>query len=250
MRNAECGMPKAESGKRKAEEPNPQSAIRNPQSHNPQFAIVRAGRRFFRTFSETHHRLGDYLRSTHCRSAELREPLERYLAPVPVELLRQRRDLIKVLADCAREHRFNLLGSGWTRVVHGMSCPGLHAYGFDASTGIRPDRQGDWLNELLRPASIGAARGVWGLIDGAPPDVSDRADAHQPRKAGKAVLLSKRELEVLELIDVGCTKEEIAERLFISVGTVKWHNNNIFAKLDVANRTQAAVVAKRLGIIS
>ena len=166
MRNAECGMPKAESGKRKAEEPNPQSAIRNPQSHNPQFAIVRAGRRFFRTFSETHHRLGDYLRSTHCRSAGLRGPLERYFGPVPVGLLRQRRDLIRALAGCAREHRFNLLGSGWARVVHGMSCPGLHAYRFDASTGIRPDRQGDWLNELLRPASVRAARSVWGLIDG------------------------------------------------------------------------------------
>jgi len=61
--------------------------------------------------------------------------------------------------------------------------------------------------------------------------------------------LSKRELEILNLISRGNSNEEIAEKLYISLSTVKSHNQNIFQKLDVKRRTQAAEKAKRLGII-
>lgn len=52
--------------------------------------------------------------------------------------------------------------------------------------------------------------------------------------------LTGRELEVLELIDEGLTNQEIADRLFIEVGTVKNHVHNILKKLDVASREDAA----------
>lgn len=61
--------------------------------------------------------------------------------------------------------------------------------------------------------------------------------------------LSKREIEILNLISRGNSNEEIAEKLYISLSTVKSHNQNIFQKLDVKRRTQAAEKAKRLGII-
>lgn len=61
--------------------------------------------------------------------------------------------------------------------------------------------------------------------------------------------LSKRELEVLELMANGLSNEEIAEKLFVSLNTVKTHTSNIFLKLDVKRRTQAAEKAKRLNII-
>lgn len=61
--------------------------------------------------------------------------------------------------------------------------------------------------------------------------------------------LSKRELDVLELMVQGCSNEEIGEKLFISLSTVKTHTSNIFLKLDVKRRTQAAEKAKRLNII-
>jgi DNA-binding NarL/FixJ family response regulator len=51
--------------------------------------------------------------------------------------------------------------------------------------------------------------------------------------------LSKRENEVLDLLSRGLTYRELAEKLFISVGTVKQHANNIYEKLHVSNRTQA-----------
>ena len=61
--------------------------------------------------------------------------------------------------------------------------------------------------------------------------------------------LSKREMEVLELMSEGFSNQEIGERLFISLNTIKTHSGNIFAKLDVKRRTQAVEKAKRLNII-
>ena len=61
--------------------------------------------------------------------------------------------------------------------------------------------------------------------------------------------ISKRELEVLDLMATGLSNEEIAGKLFIGVNTVKTHSSNIFLKLDVKRRTQAVEKAKRLNII-
>lgn len=62
--------------------------------------------------------------------------------------------------------------------------------------------------------------------------------------------ISKRELEVLQLMATGLSNEEIAGKLFVSLNTVKTHSSNIFMKLDVKRRTQAVEKAKRLNIIS
>ncbi|AFZ25556.1 response regulator containing a CheY-like receiver domain and an HTH DNA-binding domain [Cylindrospermum stagnale PCC 7417] len=61
--------------------------------------------------------------------------------------------------------------------------------------------------------------------------------------------LTERELEVLQLIVEGCSNAVIAERLYITVGTVKTHVRNILNKLSADDRTQAAVRALRSGIV-
>ena len=61
--------------------------------------------------------------------------------------------------------------------------------------------------------------------------------------------MSKRELDVLLWMSKGLSNEEIAEKLFISLNTVKTHSSNIFSKLDVKRRTQAVEKAKNLKII-
>jgi LuxR family maltose regulon positive regulatory protein len=61
--------------------------------------------------------------------------------------------------------------------------------------------------------------------------------------------LSQRELEVLSLIAVGFTNAEIAQKLFIAVGTVKRHVNHIYGKLDVGSRTQAIAKAREIRLL-
>ena len=61
--------------------------------------------------------------------------------------------------------------------------------------------------------------------------------------------LSPRELEVLQLIALGRTNQEIARQLVVSPGTVKAHTASIYGKLDVANRTEAVARARQLGIL-
>ena len=61
--------------------------------------------------------------------------------------------------------------------------------------------------------------------------------------------LTEREMEILHLIDLGLTNKAIAERLVISVATVKKHISNIFLKLDANNRTQALSRAREYNLI-
>jgi LuxR family maltose regulon positive regulatory protein len=61
--------------------------------------------------------------------------------------------------------------------------------------------------------------------------------------------LSERELEVLQLIAAGKSNRRIASDLFVSVGTVKTHINNIYRKLDAHSRTQALARARELNLI-
>jgi NarL family two-component system response regulator LiaR len=61
--------------------------------------------------------------------------------------------------------------------------------------------------------------------------------------------LTERELEVLTLIAKGYTNQKIAGDLVISIGTVKGHVSNILSKLQLADRTQAAVYAWQEGIV-
>ena len=63
-------------------------------------------------------------------------------------------------------------------------------------------------------------------------------------------LLSAREKEVMQLVALGKSNEEIGKALFIGVGTTKWHLNNIFGKLGVKNRTQAVERATHLGEVT
>lgn len=61
--------------------------------------------------------------------------------------------------------------------------------------------------------------------------------------------ISKREWEVLVLMSEGLSNQEIAERLFVSLNTIKSHSSKLFEKLDVKRRTQAVEKGKRLGLL-
>ncbi|MFN6564890.1 MAG: response regulator [Nostoc sp. ChiSLP01] len=75
------------------------------------------------------------------------------------------------------------------------------------------------------------------------PDFAENLEGIEP------YTLTERELEVLQLIVEGCSNAVIAERLYITVGTVKTHVRNILNKLCADDRTQAAVRALRSGLV-
>ncbi|GIO15937.1 transcriptional regulatory protein LiaR [Cohnella xylanilytica] len=60
--------------------------------------------------------------------------------------------------------------------------------------------------------------------------------------------LTEREMEVLQLLAQGKSNQEIADELFIGIKTVKYHMTNLFGKLGVEDRTQAAIYAHRHGL--
>jgi LuxR family transcriptional regulator, maltose regulon positive regulatory protein len=61
--------------------------------------------------------------------------------------------------------------------------------------------------------------------------------------------LTKRELSILKRLETGLSNKEIAEAIFVSEGTLKWHLHNVYGKLNVKNRTGAMVRARALGIL-
>jgi len=71
------------------------------------------------------------------------------------------------------------------------------------------------------------------------PDERKREDLH----------ITRRELEILELIAQGLSNREIAEKLFVSENTVKTHSSRVFDKLGAQRRTQAVQLGKEFGLL-
>jgi LuxR family maltose regulon positive regulatory protein len=71
------------------------------------------------------------------------------------------------------------------------------------------------------------------------------------KETGQPLLepLSPREFDVLRLLGAGLSNAEIAQKLFISVATVKVHTRSTYGKLNVSNRTQAILQAQKLNLL-
>lgn len=65
----------------------------------------------------------------------------------------------------------------------------------------------------------------------------------------KGLGITRRELEILELIAQGLSNREIADKLFVSENTVKTHSSRLFDKLSARRRTQAVQIGKEMGLI-
>ena len=108
---------------------------------------------------------------------------------------------------------------------------------------------------LARLLSEAAARGIMPdytakLLAAFEAEEHESADDSQLHPAQPLVEpLSKRELEVLQLIAQGLSNREISERLFLALDTVKGHNRRIFGKLLVRRRTEAVAKARSLDIL-
>ncbi len=121
---------------------------------------------------------------------------------------------------------------------------------FDA---IRAGAAGYLLKDTPREEVIKAVRGTVEGKSFVDPAVAGRLLGQvvdQQKQPGSLITnkLTGREVEVLQLLARGFTNADIAARLHLSEGTVRNHVSSIFAKLDVSDRTQAAVIAIQHGL--
>ncbi len=123
---------------------------------------------------------------------------------------------------------------------------------FDA---IRSGAAGYLLKGTPREGLIAAVKGTAAGETHVDPAVAGKLFKQIAREgapgAKTAILeaLSGRELDVLQLLAQGFSNGEIAQRLYLSEGTVRNYVSSILAKLEVADRTQAAILALRCGVV-
>lgn len=98
-------------------------------------------------------------------------------------------------------------------------------------------------------AVLFTALGVWVGLRLTRKPVMVAAPFQRDSRKVQQLELSKRELEVLELLAQGHSNQEIADRLFVSLNTVKTHTSNLFSKLGVSRRTQAIQKGKEWQLI-
>lgn len=96
----------------------------------------------------------------------------------------------------------------------------------------------------IRPSYVAKLQAAF--PSAAPPD-ADKSSPPAPQPLIEP--LSQRELEILQLIAQGLSNQEISERLFLALSTVKGHTRNIFGKLQVQRRTEAVARARELGLL-
>ncbi len=105
---------------------------------------------------------------------------------------------------------------------------------------------------LIKDASpdelVGAIRDVYRGESTLDPKVAGTVLRSMQNEEESSDDLTERETEVLELVAEGLPNDDIADKLYISERTVRSHVSNILGKLDLANRTQAALYAVRKGI--
>jgi DNA-binding NarL/FixJ family response regulator len=121
---------------------------------------------------------------------------------------------------------------------------------FDA---IRSGAAGYLLKDTPREDLVTAIRGTMSGKTHIDPGVAGKlfnrfAHSAPAPDSGLLKQLSERELEVLRLIAHGFSNADIAQRLYLSEGTVRNYVSGIFTKLGVSDRTQAAVIALRYGL--
>jgi len=123
---------------------------------------------------------------------------------------------------------------------------------FDA---VRSGAAGYLLKDTSREGLIAAILGTTAGQSFVDPDVAGKLMGQVARVAPSSATtitadLSEREVEVLSLLARGLTNSDIARRLYLSEGTVRNYVSSLLTKLDVADRTQAAVLALRHGLVA
>jgi DNA-binding NarL/FixJ family response regulator len=111
------------------------------------------------------------------------------------------------------------------------------------------DVSGEELTQAIRTVSAGGALIQPSIARKVLAEFSRLAPPTQERRLELMESLSEREQQILQLVAHGLTNRQIAERLFLAEGTVKNYVTTILQKLNVEDRTQAALLAQNMGLL-
>jgi len=126
----------------------------------------------------------------------------------------------------------------------------IPVYGIGA---IKAGASGYLLKDTPRAELVKAIRGTIAAKTYLDPSIASRILDQFPNQQEQPTILinsqmTNREKEILSLLALGLNNEDIAKRLFLSVGTVRNHISTILHKLGVSDRTQAAILAIKAGL--
>ncbi|MGK7875795.1 MAG: alginate lyase family protein [Xenococcaceae cyanobacterium] len=102
-----------------------------------------------------------YVNSSSSSSGQLHS----YFRPVEIDWWRSPADHLATVTSHYLDHRFDLLGSGWVQVRHGMYCRGLESYVCKMGIPVHADSEGRWLEGRINQANLAESQRIWRLVD-------------------------------------------------------------------------------------
>jgi hypothetical protein len=137
---------------------------RSAASLPPRELLGRAFEKARRVVSEGRARRRDQIDSTFLGDEETPALLRPRLGLPVLSALDSHASGLRRLSALYLAHRFNVLGSGWVEVRHGVTCNGLEGWRYPAGPSIQADADGSWLAGRLPPASLVDAQRIWRLV--------------------------------------------------------------------------------------
>jgi hypothetical protein len=137
--------------------------LRLARSLPPGVVMRRAAGLVIRRLTAAAERRRDTQRPTRSTEAPT-GPLNAVCNLIPLRRLAAQRQWIEPLAAQFMAHRFDLLGSGWVEIRHGMSCEGVKGVVYPPGPAVSADAAGTWLDGRINKANLPASRAIWQLI--------------------------------------------------------------------------------------
>lgn len=129
----------------------------------PHIVAQRVVSKIKRAAHNRYERSRDLKRSTYSFHTP-QERLHSYLRKLDFDQLLSHAEIISGVTKHYLDHRFDLLGSGWVQVKHGMRCRGLEDYRYDMGSPIEADSEGKWLGGRINSANLRESQRIWKLI--------------------------------------------------------------------------------------
>jgi hypothetical protein len=138
--------------------------INYAQNLPPPVLLKNVLRRAKRLFKEQHIRLRDKYKSSYIDKVDAKD-LYRSFPRLDVKHLKPIIKTLRGITDYYLGHRFDLLGSGWVKVHHGMNCQGLERYRYCMGKELQADHQGKWLAGRINSANLATSQKIWRRVD-------------------------------------------------------------------------------------